>query len=168
MKRTCCYVHAPYTCSIHPLLVNVILRYLSHVVFHTIRQADPRPHSPPIICYQYLLTPPQTLFPLLWWKKSPTVISKPWRASNVSLSLDGFTASLRIFIYLFIFNTKLKGISHTESNVATLVLFSDSRSPYEEDLDREDFMSKSQVSNNYRPGLYIFWQNTNRFVLQQS
>ena len=43
----------------------VILKYLSHVVFHTIRRADPRPHSPRIICYQYLLTLPLTMIPLL-------------------------------------------------------------------------------------------------------
>ena len=47
-------------------------------------------------------------------------------------------------------------MDYTESNVATLVLFSDSRSPYDEDLEREDFMNTSQVSNNYRAGLYYF------------
>ena len=48
------------------------------------------------------------------------------------------------------------------------IVFSDSRSPYDEDFDREDFMNKSQVSNNYRAGLYIFWLNANWFALKQS
>lgn len=133
----------------------VILKYLSHVVSHykTSRSQTPLPsHYFLPICSD----PPSDNDSFVIVKKSPTFIGKPWRASKVSLSLDGFTASLRIFIYLFIFNTKLKRISHTESNVATLVLFSDSRSPYDEDLDREDFMNKTQVSNNYRAALYIF------------
>lgn len=152
----------PVACT-HYLFV--ILKYLSHVVSHykTSRSQTPLPSH-------YLLPissdPPSDNDSSVIVKKI-SHISKPWRASKVSLSLVQFY-SISTNIYLFIFNTKLKGISHTESNVATLVLFSDSRSPYDEDLDREDFMNKSQVSNNYRAALYIFWQNTNWFVLKQS
>lgn len=39
---------------------------------------------------------------LCYSEQNLPVISKPWRASKVSLSLDGFKASLRISIYLFL------------------------------------------------------------------
>ena len=144
----------------------VILKYLSHVDSHykTSRSQTPLPsHYLLPICSD----PSSDNDSFVIVKKSPTFISKPWWASKVSLSLDGFTASLRIFIYLFL-TPNLNESAILNQMVATLVLFSDSRSPYDEDLDREDFMNKTQVSNNYRAALYIFWQNTNWFVLKQS
>ena len=79
----------------------VILKYLSHVVSHykTSRSQTPLPsHYLLPICSD----PPSDNDSFVIVKKSPTFISKPWRASKVSLSLDSFTASLRIFIYLFL------------------------------------------------------------------
>lgn len=132
----------------------VILKYLSHVVSHykTSRSQTPLPSH-------YLLPissdPPSDNDSSVIVKKISHIQQQTLESFKSLLKLRQFY-SISTNIYLFIFNTKLKGISHTESNVATLVLFSDSRSPYDEDLDREDFMNKSQVSNNYRAALYIF------------
>lgn len=132
----------------------VILKYLSHVDSHykTSRSQTPLPsHYLLPICSD----PPSDNDSFVIVKKISHIHQQTLESFKSLLKLRRFY-SISTNIYLFIFNTKLKGISHTESNVATLVLFSDSRSPYDEDLDREDFMNKTQVSNNYRAALYIF------------